>query len=211
MPSNTAYASSNPIEISMPVEQSFEIHGSSSAAVDQKGLYELSANSSSSPMPDKSEENKYIFTIDGTDHLDIAVSDDKTGIYDYTVKQITKDKSGYKYDRSIYKVTIYIQNREANSLVPQIIVQNESGEKTGEIMFRNSYRRTGGGGGGNSDDDESKKEEEESDSSFSISEETEIKTPDTVDTGSIALWIILAAISLTAMGVLSYMQRRTRR
>ncbi len=133
-------ASVGDVEISLNVEQIFEIQKGSSQSVDQKGSYELQEVNTGNPMPDGSEDSVFSFIMKGKkDSFTISLKYENPGIYKYQLRQITEEKENYDFDDTCYSITVYITEAE-KGIIPQIIVQNENGEKCGKIRFYNIYK-----------------------------------------------------------------------
>lgn len=139
-----AYASADKIEVNIPVIQTFYIESDSPASPIQVGTYELSAENSDFPMPEGSKNGRFEFSLTGNNATsEINILFEKTGIYHYTLKQITEDAEDCSYDRNIYTITVYVVNTPAGQFSSQIVVENGKAGKCAEICFENHYRNDG--------------------------------------------------------------------
>lgn len=169
---STVYASEKNVEFSLPVTQTFKLPESLSVKPDMRCTYQLEA-ASDAPMPEGSTNRIYNFSMDGKDmQTGISFRYAHDGVYNYQLSQTTEDAEHYVYDRTIYTITVYIKNTESGKLTSEVIVQNGTGKKCGEILFQNAY------------------EEENS----SVPPSTE--HPKTGDDTDITTWIVLSISSL---------------
>lgn len=134
------YASGNAIEVVIPVSQKFYIQGGSTGEHTHIGNYELCSKETESPMPEGSENSRFVFSIYGNNTSnEIKLLYNRAGAYHYTLKQITEDSKKYRYDRTIYTITVYIQNTPDGKLSSQVVVENDEDGKCAEICFENNY------------------------------------------------------------------------
>lgn len=70
----------------------------------------------------------------------------KPGVYEYIIKQIPGDNTNIVYDKTIYKIKVFVENEmDANgnitgSLISLLILNNDiSQNKQSEIVFHNKY------------------------------------------------------------------------
>lgn len=137
---STVYASERTVQISLPVKQIFTVENAGSASVDQTVDYTFEAVSENAPMPEKSQNKQYGFSMQGNQQqFDIPLSFEHGGIYTYKLSVNNKDDGGYHYDKTCYVVTVYVQN-EADRLTTQVIVENGKQEKSEEIRYQHTYQ-----------------------------------------------------------------------
>lgn len=140
-----AYASGNPIEVIIPVIQDFYIQSNSTHLSEPVGKYELYSGDSDSPMPKGSKNGRFEFSIVGSNtSTEINFLSSRAGVYNYTLKQITEDAEQYTYDRTVYAITLYIENTPDGQFSSQIVVENGDGGKCAEIRFENYYKNDSG-------------------------------------------------------------------
>lgn len=182
---NPVYASETSVELSLPVKQNFDVQNEGAASADLTGVYALSANEDDTPLPEGSQEGTYTFTMQGAEtQTTIPFSYTRTGVYRYTLRQVTEDAKQYHYDRTSYTITVYIENDSADGLIAQVVVENEGEAKCGEIAFQNSYQA-------NKEPKPPKP----------------VAPPQTGDTSNVIFWILLAAASLMGIGIVSYLSK----
>lgn len=140
----TASASDSLLDIKIPVRQMFLTQSASVPPSAQHGKYVLSSEGPNMPMPEGSQDEQHEFSITGNNRTsEIHIPFSKTGIYHYTLKQITEDTDNYVYDRIVYTITVYIENSHTGDLSSQIIVENDEMGKCAEICFENQYKNNG--------------------------------------------------------------------
>lgn len=178
------YASDSKLEIPLSIVQTFKVENISPEKVNQIGIYKLSAMNSETPMPEDSIDGNYIFSIKGNNkQVTIPLEYVHGGIYSYKLQQITEDTKNYVYDRTSYTITVYIKNGEGGQLIPLVIVEDENGEKCGEIIFKNLYK-----GKSNPQLQEDPPDPQ--------------SNPSTSDQSNVTMWLLLVLSSLTALGVI---------
>lgn len=200
LPANMVYAKENTIQVDLPVKQNFVITAETGESVNLTGTYQLSAAEDSFPMPEDAIGGRYIFPIQGIDNqavLSFNYAD--TGIYRYSIRQITEDSENYEYDRAVYNITVYIENQESGILSAQVIAENSDGEKCGEISFRNTYKVPSE----NSTPDKPIDTPDTPDNTPNPSDKNPSETAQTGDTSHIYLWLLLGAVSIIGLGTLS--------
>lgn len=183
---STANAANITVSVSLPVKQKFVIQNETGDAVNETGVYELVAEDDTMPLPEGSQNGIYSFSIQGTDReMSIPFRYDHAGVYRYSLRQITKDAEKYSYDRASYRIIVYVQNEKSGELSAQMIVQNASGEKCGEVVFHNSYKSAA------------------------------LPNPDgpaqTGDNSSLVLWIVLGIAAVAGIGILTVVGKKRNR
>ncbi|WP_304206686.1 Spy0128 family protein [Peptostreptococcus russellii] len=167
-------------EVSLPVYQEFKVYGNTTQEINTKVKYMLKREKEEFPLPNASSKNDYEISIDGKNAKgDINLTFNKEGVYKYEISVLNKDEGNYRYDKSIYKVEIYVDKEDDSKLSKQIIVRSASGEKKGEIKFNHVYKRQ-----------------------LKVIDNIFSKTPQTGDINNIYLWISTAAISLLVCSLL---------
>lgn len=136
-PVNRVFAKSNIVEVPLTVKQKFEVKNPEKET-DLTGSYEFRASDTDAPMPEKSKEDVYSFSMEGeqaTHTITLQYSD--TGVYHYQLVQTTKEKKNYQYDRSCYDIMVYVKSGEDGQLIPQVIAKKGDGKKCGDLQFQN--------------------------------------------------------------------------
>lgn len=137
---NKAYASNNYVEVPIVVEQFFDVAGQNEKEVDLTGEYILRGLSGNATFPQNTSQDRVVFQLNGNEkNITIPLNYLHAGIYCYELKQTTKDKENYIFDRQTYKITVYVKNGETDQLRAQVIVENKDGKKSGKIEFHNRY------------------------------------------------------------------------
>ena len=115
------------------VEQTFN---TSSINTEERFTYILMPNNPQNPMPSGSAANGYTFEIIGNRSVLVVIPGfTRQGGYVYTLRQIIEvEKTGFIYDRSLYRIEIHIDE----SLKVYVIVKDSNNDKLGEIVFENS-------------------------------------------------------------------------
>ena len=125
----TAYAAANPVKI--PVNQTFN------RSDDISFTYILKSLATGNPMPVGSTAEGYLFTIAGTDSVDLGpLSYSEPGLYRYELFQVIgTEQPGYTYDKQVYTIEVYVDE----NLAVGVIARNEDGDKVGKIEFENRF------------------------------------------------------------------------
>ena len=99
--------------------------------------YTFKALERDNPMPEGSSNDRYTFTIRGTDSLEIILPKySEEGTYRYEVYQvIDRQKPNYIYDRQLYNIIVYVDM----DLNVNINILNNQGVKVDVIEFENKY------------------------------------------------------------------------
>lgn len=137
-PMDKVFAAANMAEVPLTVEQKFEVKNSKKE-INLIGHYEFRALDENAPMPEKSEEEIYSFSMEGeqAEHR-ITLQYSHAGVYHYQLLQITEEKEHYQYDRSCYDIMVCVKNGEDGHLIPQVIAEKGDGKKYGDLQFQNS-------------------------------------------------------------------------
>lgn len=184
---STAYAN-DCVKTTLPISQEIVMTDPDDSPETLSCHYVLSTEQEDAPMPEGSKDGEYFFSIDGMDaKTTIPLCFNHAGVYRYTLYQMDKDTEYRICDRSHYEATVYVLNEPNGALSTQVIVQENGGEKSGEILFRTVYR----------DIPSSNPEQESAPQSSS---------PKTGDSVNITLWMILAVVSLFTL--LSLLHRK---
>lgn len=98
---------------------------------------------SNNPMPAGSKDGKYNLTITGAGKEDFpAIQFPTAGIYQYKIYQLAGKATNAKYDNTVYTAVVYVLNseKEEDSLTIFVMLKNNAtGEKLGEVFFKNEY------------------------------------------------------------------------
>lgn len=136
-----AFAAEAQTEVTLPVQQVFEIENTSTQSVDLSGSYRLSTTQAQAPMPQGASDKVYDFSITGkTKTYELLFTYTKAGVYSYRLQQLSTDKEGYTYDRNVYDITVYVKNGDNGDLISEIIVENADKEKCESLLFKNTYK-----------------------------------------------------------------------
>lgn len=138
---SAVYAQTTGTNVSLPVMQKFTEEYPQNHSVNKTGHYELIPLEKDYPMPDKSTDGRYSFTLEGDGHLDIPITCYHSGLYQYQLKQTTADAQDYIIDNTIYTICVYLKNGEDGQMVTQIIAENEQHEKCENLLFENVYTK----------------------------------------------------------------------
>lgn len=138
-PVKQAFAASNVVEVPLTVKQHFVVENAA-PEMDFTGNYELCALDTEVPMPETAQDGKDSFSIIGEEaKTTLLLHYTHAGVYQYQLKQTTIKKEHYQYDKSHYRITVYVKNGEDGQLIPQVIVKKNGGKKCGELQFQNTY------------------------------------------------------------------------
>lgn len=134
----TVSASQYPtVTLKLPVSQTFK--NSTGENVDDTFTYRIKAADQNNPMPNGIKGNT--FSIEGTKEMSLEITFDRVGIYEYEIKQDSANKrAGYTNDSTVYTVTVYVRNDEADGLKTDLLIQNQDGNKVERLEFTNSYK-----------------------------------------------------------------------
>lgn len=132
----TTYAAPVNDKVKLTVKQSF-IQEDGANATDSFH-YRFTADHSTNPMPLDTAGDVYEFSIQGTGSVEIGpITFSVPGTYTYQLAQyIDYPKTGYRYDRQVYVITIYVDY----DLQIAGIIKNEDGEKVETPHFENKYQ-----------------------------------------------------------------------
>ena len=100
-----------------------------------KFYYELKASDNAAPAPEQSE-----IIIKGEGKASFEIVFHETGIYRYTLQQISQNKKNWSLDTRIYSVEIYVVREEEIDMLSAIVLcYDEAGKKT-DAVFVNVYK-----------------------------------------------------------------------
>lgn len=94
------------------------------------------------PMPEHSEKGEKQITISGAASKDFGkIKYTNPGTYVYTISEISGKESGYTYDKSIYTLTVVIEN-SGNKLAAKTVtyVKNDENKHSDKAVFTNTYK-----------------------------------------------------------------------
>lgn len=191
-----AYAGENTVKVSLPVAQEFRLENTISDSVNKAVKCELTAMELDNPMPEGSNNGRYIFTLEDEISLDFSYS--QVGVYRYQLRQTATDDKQYTYDKTVYTISVYVKNTGSGQLISQVIVENEHGAKCEKLLFQNTFI-----GKKNSTGDDPSKQ----DTSAEDSTSTRTTPPDTGDDTNIVAYLALLLISFLAIVKIMTMRR----
>ena len=140
MTNSVAYAAENQISVELAVKQTIAYENTATEPFHKTGTYELTSLAEEAPMPEGSEHNVYAFSINGVDEtVKIPMVYTHGGMYQYQLTQTTKKQDAYTYDETKYKITVLVKNSKNGGLVAEVMAENGSGKKCGDIIFQNKY------------------------------------------------------------------------
>lgn len=124
----------------IPVSQTFEIKNQAPDGLNREFQYIMTCEEEKTPMPEKTSEGTYTFTLKDNDKKVIEIAYEHAGVYYYNLKQQVSDKKDkFSYDETDYKVAVYVTNADNGGLDTQVVVNNPDGTKSAEVFFHNSY------------------------------------------------------------------------
>lgn len=179
VPGGTAAAAESEAAVRIPVSQVFETENTVPEGLDSGFQYELVSLGEDNPMPEGTSDNVYAFRMEGNSSVTLGpLVFTHGGTYEYQISQVAGDGENYTYDSTVYQVTVYVKNTADGGLTAETVVILPSGEKTGEITFRNSYKGAEPAGTSGKDQGTSR-----------------VRTG---DPGNPLLWLVLAVLALAA-------------
>jgi len=99
--------------------------------------YKLAPELAANPMPAGSGEEGYVFSITGTDDLDIGpIIFTQAGKYAYEIAHITSPRPGYTCDQKVYTLEIYVKR----DLDITVVARKADGSKAPDIKYEHSYK-----------------------------------------------------------------------
>ena len=100
----------------------------------------LEAVDPTNPMPRGSEESRKVMRIRGAGSGEFGdIVFDKTGIYEYTIREENTHATGYRYDKNEFRV-VYEVKREGDKLVCTRTITDNSGAVVKNVEFTNHYK-----------------------------------------------------------------------
>lgn len=128
------------VSLEIPVTQEWTVKGT---APEEAGTfqYKLLPLEEGNPMP--KDKKEYTFEIAGNRTVKLEpIEYHRTGIYTYQLMQVLPEEKakGYTYDEEVYTIQVYVVNK-GEDLATEIVIQDASGSKSGEILFRNKYEK----------------------------------------------------------------------
>jgi pilin isopeptide linkage protein len=100
----------------------------------QNFTFTLTPENASNPVPTK---NTVTIAGEGTAQFDITYTE--PGIYKYTLKEKDDGLSGYKYDNSVYSISVRVFYNDAKQLSVQAMAQKDDSSEKSSIVFNNKY------------------------------------------------------------------------
>lgn len=101
----------------------------------------LTPDKEGTPMPEGTTGGVYIQTIKGAGEAEFpAITYPKVDIYSYTIKQRPGVNKRATYDKTVYKLTVYVTNAQGGGLeVTPVLTREGRDEKPDAIVFTNVY------------------------------------------------------------------------
>lgn len=100
----------------------------------------LLRGSEGAPMPEGSDGNTKILTMDGSGEMEIGkITFDRPGTFIYTVTELNGGVQGWEYDTAVYTLTVTV-TVESGRLVPHTVL-TKNGETASALVFINTYER----------------------------------------------------------------------
>jgi len=127
-----------PQSVAFPVSQTFTTNSSS---VSGTFTYEWSSVGTA-PMPAGSSSGSFVFTIDGTQTVNLPeITFNTVGVYEYQLVCRNDGVTGYTYDPQAYKIDVYVTN---STDTPTVLVYLSDGSSAGDkapvISFAQTYQ-----------------------------------------------------------------------
>ena len=116
---------------------------------------------------------------------------DKVGETTYTLEQVKGEEKNMQYDDTVYEITVQVTDDELGHLIPEITIKDAQ-----SMVFHNEYTEPEKPSDQDKKPDEDDKESDEAGTS-----------PRTGDVSSVALWLILAMVSLSGIEVCIRMKK----
>ena len=92
------------------------------------------------PMPEGSDGNTKILTLNGSGRLEIGkITFDRAGTFTYTITELNGGIQGWTYDTAVYTLTVTV-TVENGKLVPSYVLTKD-GQPASELVFTNNYER----------------------------------------------------------------------
>ena len=102
--------------------------------------YSLKALGTDTPMPEGAGENGYIFTLRGSQDVQVGpIEYTHGGVYEYTLSPEISEKEYYTYDTSVYHVKVYVKNTQDGDLTALVVMENGHGEKVDSASFEHNF------------------------------------------------------------------------
>lgn len=126
----------SPIKVELPTVYK-EIYG-----VDYpKTKFEFMLKGKNMPMPDNSEEDVKIVTLEDKGEIGFGtITFENPGIYTYTISELNGGIEGWTYDDKVYTITITIT--EKNGILGSEINWDGRTKENPDILFTNSYHES---------------------------------------------------------------------
>jgi len=128
-------------DVSLSVNQTFSVTGSTVSLEGGVFTYLLSAVTADTPMPVGSAQGGYQFSIKENQSLEIVpMIYSRNGVYEYRLGLLNSaKKTGYTYDKRMYDVTVYVNNIESDPVI-KVIAKNKFGDKVNSLDFEHAYQ-----------------------------------------------------------------------
>ena len=126
-----------PVSLDPPILQKFAV--GDPGAPDTRFEF-LLRGEDGAPMPEGSDGNTKILTLEGSGELEIGeITFDRAGTFTYTITELNGGIQGWTYDTAVYTLTVTV-TAENGKLVP-VYTLTKDGQPAGELVFTNTYER----------------------------------------------------------------------
>ena len=122
-------------KVEVPVEVSFEGTPASADTV----TIQLTAQTEGAPLPEGGSDGVYQETINGSGSITLVLEFTEVGVYSYTIKQLPGSDSQATYDKTEYKLTVFVTVNEDGTLSTTAILIDSDGLKPDAAKFHNIY------------------------------------------------------------------------
>ena len=132
----------------LSIRQEFNAPENVNVPVDSTFQYQLEGVTGTEPLPGGAQ-GSYVFSLQGNDSRDFffragdaadssLIRYDARGVYEYRIRPLEKNRSGYQVDMEEYDIQVFIKDGESGSEFYGIVVRDSTGKKPGEIVYRQS-------------------------------------------------------------------------
>lgn len=138
---SSAYGAQAPkTSVYLPVDQTFTAENTQDKEPEEEVSYSLKALGTDTPMPEGAGENGYIFTLSGSQDVQVGpIEYTHGGVYEYTLSPEISEKEYYTYDTSVYHVKVYVKNTQVGDLTALVVMENGHGEKVDSASFEHNF------------------------------------------------------------------------
>jgi len=122
-------------KVEVPVEVTFEGTPASADTV----TIQLTAQTEGAPLPEGGSDGVYQETINGSGSITLVLEFTEVGVYSYTIKQLPGSDSQATYDKTEYKLTVFVTKNEDGTIGTTTVLENDKEEKLATASFHNVY------------------------------------------------------------------------